>query len=191
MGEIQELLNVGLGLQAIREMLNIHPLVVHFPIALLLSSAVFYFSGLLFRWNGVLAAGRWTLLLGTISAALALWTGLEASETVSHGGATHEIMTAHQNFAFLVLGLSVILSFWVIFAKSDVPSKGRGLFLMALVLLCLVLVQGADLGGRMVFIDGVGVGQKSMLPEWTEGTEHEHHDHNHHAEEQNTTSETS
>jgi len=50
------------------------------------------------------------------------------------------------------------------------------------VVLAAVLTQGADLGGRMVFLHGTGVGKKSMMQEQGHkqeimGVHEEAHDH--------------
>lgn len=172
------LLNVQWGLKGAEELINIHPLFVHFPIALLLTSVAFYFLGTVFKKEEeeLLTAGKWALYFGALSAAVTVWTGLEAAKTAPHGGGTHELMMTHQYFGYTVLGLSILLSVWVFLSKATIPSKGRPLFLIGLVLLGLILVQGADLGGRMVFLNGVGVGRKSMMPAES-GHEHGSHDH--------------
>lgn len=164
--------NVQWGLEGAKELINIHPLFVHFPIALLLTSTAFYFLGTLFRKQDLFAAGKWELYLGTLSAAVTVWTGLQAANTVPHSGGTHEIMMAHQYFGFAVLGLSALLSLWVLISKANIPSKGRIFFLAGLLLLSAVLTQGADLGGRMVFLHGVGVGNKNVPAK--EAGHHEH-----------------
>jgi uncharacterized membrane protein len=190
-------LAVVMGFQGATEVLNVHPLFVHFPIALLLSSFVFYLLGAIFKNDGLLAAGKWSLYFGTLSAAVTVWTGLEAAKTAPHGGGTHDIMMVHQYIGFIVTSLSTVLSAWVFFSKANVPGKGKPVFLTVFALMCVILIQGADLGGRMVFLNGVGVGRKSMMPKVTDehggkepagqehggkehaGQEHGGHDHSH------------
>lgn len=166
--------NLAWGFKGASELLNVHPLFVHFPIALLLASLVFYFLGLMLRKEELFAAGKGTLFLGTVSAGLAVWTGLQAAKTVSHDDEAHGIMMIHQYLGFGVLGLSVFLSLWLILAKAHFPSK-KILFLIAFILLGLVVIQQADFGGRMVFMKGVGVGRKSMLVQEKESAGR-HHD---------------
>lgn len=165
------------GLKGLEEVINIHPLFVHFPIALFLSAVAFYTIGSLLKKEELLIAGKWVLYLGTLAAAVTVWTGLRAAETVSHGEGTHTLMMIHQYIGITVLSLGVLLSLWLFFSKGNIPTKGRSLFLILLFLLGILLVQGADLGGRMVFLNGVGVGRKSMLRE-AEAPSH-HHDQAH------------
>jgi len=122
--------------------------------------------GTLFKKESLLGTGKWTLYFGTLSAAMAVWTGLEAAKAAPHdGGSVHEILTIHRYLGYTVLALSMILSAWVCFSKAHIPTKGRVFFLIGFAILGLVLMQGADLGGRMVFLHGVGVGRKSMVQE--------------------------
>ncbi len=167
------------GLKGAQELINFHPLFVHFPIALLLTSTAFYFLGSIFRKEELFAAARWELYFGTLSAALAVWTGLQAAGTVQHDEQVHKMMMAHQYFGFAVLALGLVLCIWVFFSKANIPSKGRTFFLIGLAFLALVLTQGADLGGRMVFSKGVGVGLKSMTHESVEPSHEHSHDHGH------------
>lgn len=162
-----------LGLKGLNELINVHPVFVHFPIALLLASVLFYLLGTLMKKSGLYEAGRWTLWLGTLTAGLAVWTGLRAAGTVEHNEEVHAIMMLHQNLGYAVLVLGVILSGWVLIAKQAAPQKGKAVFLGILALLAIFLVQQTDLGGRMVFSYGTGVGRKSMVPK------HDHDPHTH------------
>lgn len=181
---INDPLQVQWGLQGAMELINVHPLFVHFPIALLLAAVTFYVSGILFRQEGLLNAGKWTLFAGTFGASAAVWTGLQAAGTVAHGGDTHQIMMAHQYLGIAILTLSIILSFWVIVSKANMP-KAPKIFFMILLLLAAVITQQADLGGRLVFSHGVGVGKKNMVQQQASdhhavGKPEEDHNHGNH-----------
>ena len=125
--------------------------------------SVFYFVGAFLKKDSLLQAGTWTLWSGTLLAAVAVWTGLRAAYTVPHNDETHRIMELHQNMGYAILAVAIILSAWLLIVKASIPKRGKIVFLMALVLLNLILIQQTDLGGRMVFLHGTGVGKKSML----------------------------
>jgi len=151
------------GLAGARELINLHPLFVHFPVALLLAATGCYLLGAALKKNELLLTGKWVLYFGTLSAIPTVWTGLEAAKTARHMEGMHGIMMAHQYLGVTVLALSLGLSLWVFLSKASIPVKGKGLFLALLILMSGLLIQGADLGGRMVFLNGVGVGEKSMM----------------------------
>ena len=145
------------GLQGAREISNVHPLFVHFPIAFLLGATGFYFAGAMFRKDSLVAAGKWALFAGALTAIITVWTGLKAAEVVAHDEEVHQIMMKHQMLGFIVVGMSALLSLWVLLSKANIPVKGRKLFLAGLLLLSGVILQQADFGGRMVFLKGTGV----------------------------------
>lgn len=165
------------GLKGAQELINIHPLFVHFPIALLLTSTAFYFLGSVFKKEDLLAAAKWELFLGTLAAGATVWTGLRAAETVAHDEITHQIMMMHQYFGFAVLGISIALSVWVLISKANIPAKGKPAFLFTLLVLAAVLTQGADFGGRMAFGKGVGVRNESVQAETKEHFQDHTHAH--------------
>lgn len=176
-------LNVTFGFHGLTEMMNPHPVLVHFPAALLSASAVFYFLGTLLGRESLLSAAKWTLWAGTLGAGLAVWSGLYAEATVPHGGGTHDLMEMHEHAGITVLVLSSLLSLWVLIARAALPGRGRPIFLVLLVLMVLALAQGAEWGGRLVYLNGVGIGRKSMMSEAMEGHAHHDHDHDHDAHE--------
>ena len=162
------------GLQGLSQVMNPHPLFVHFPIAMLLMASFFYWAGTIFKKDSLLHVAKWELYVGTFFALLAVITGLWAARTIPHDEEVHRILILHQYLGLVILISSVLLSGWAFFAKTPLPKKGSWIFLVALVFLSLTIIQQSDFGGRMVFLHGAGVGQKSVL---TEQAGHEHHSH--------------
>lgn len=171
-------MNVEWGLRGVRELLNLHPLFTHFPIALLFSSAVFYALGLLSKRDHFLKTGQWVLYFGTAGAAAAVWTGFQAAGTVSHDETVHAMMMAHQKLGVLILVLSALLSLWALLSRLSLP-KMKPVFLGGLVLIVILLLQQVDFGGRLVFFHGVGMGRKSFTAAHGGGHGHEGHAHVH------------
>jgi uncharacterized membrane protein len=66
---------------------NFHPLLVHYPIALLMAGALIeLFSFLGWRKSSFRAAGRWMILLGALSGVPAAMSGIYALNDVAHIG---------------------------------------------------------------------------------------------------------
>lgn len=161
-GAVTHPIHISWGLQGAQELLNVHPLFTHFPIALLLAAVAFYVLGALFRKENLFIAGKWTLWFGALSAVATVWTGLQAAETVAHDEEIHQIMMRHQYLGIAILILSVAWSLWVAISKANIPSRGRVIFMSGLLILSAMILQEADFGGRMVFLKGVGIGQKNL-----------------------------
>jgi len=130
---------------------NIHPLIVHFPIALLSAAALMYWLGFLVRRESWQWSGLWTLVLGVLGAAAAVATGLYAAPGVMLAPSVKTALLAyHKQTMIAVLILSAALALWAIAARP-MPARGRGAFLAMLVLVVALIAKGADYGGRMVY----------------------------------------
>ncbi|RLA18825.1 MAG: hypothetical protein DRQ62_12915 [Gammaproteobacteria bacterium] len=157
---------------------NIHPLLVHFPIALF---TVFFFADTV---GGLLSRPAWRifatplLYIGTFTALLTVAAGMQAAYSAPHNDATHAIMLRHQAFGITVTVLALLLSLRRYFAAdSFLYSKTYGHFaLTGLLIVCLTL--GADLGGLMVYQHGVAVAPV-MQKNTTSIQNQPQHEHNH------------
>lgn len=131
---------------------NIHPLLVHFPIAFISTFFVLDVIGMLTRNANARSVASWLLYMGTVAAMFTVAAGMLAANTVAHGENVHTIMERHENFGLSVLALAALLSIWRI--KT---ANGGVLFVILSALLCVLLALGADLGGLMVYKYGVAV----------------------------------
>jgi len=154
-------------LPGVQHLQNIHPLVVHFPIAFLAGAALFYFLSSILR-NQILATTAFLLLiLGTLAAGAAVGTGLYAEEGVMVSRSVREhLLEVHENFMLGTLGLSVALSIWALVARPF-PKKRRWIFLLLFLVLLGIMTAGADYGARMVYDYNAGGGACSQPIEFT------------------------
>ena len=130
---------------------NIHPVVVHFPIALLLVATVLYFLGASSRNEFITGAALWALVLGAIGALLSAGTGLYASEGVMIAPSVRDaLLIHHRNLMVAVTALTGALTVWALAARP-LPRRGRWAFLIGLVAMCVLIARGADYGGRLVY----------------------------------------
>jgi uncharacterized membrane protein len=136
---------------------NIHPLLVHFPIAFLSAFFVLDLIATLAKKPQWRAVASWFLYFGTVAAVFTVIAGFIAADSVVHGGNVHEIMERHEQIGVSILATAILLSIWRI--KSGVlPSGGaNNFFLLLAALLILLMMLGADLGGLMVYKYGVAV----------------------------------
>ena len=136
---------------------NLHPLMVHFPIALLTVSVALDFVSVLREKEELARSGWWTMLIGVCWLAASVISGLFAKESVVLVGKTQEVFEVHQQLAFLVAVMFGTLILWRLGTQTTLPARLQSLYL-GLSLLALVLMWvGALYGGRMVYEFGVGV----------------------------------
>jgi len=134
---------------------NVHPALVHFPIAFL--SVFFLLEIVGLRRDRLRQTASAMLYCGTLGALLAAAAGLYAANTVPHGDAVHDIMEWHERLGLAVASLAIILSVWRLMAKQAPVGMEKALFLLLSTIMTASLVFGADLGGLMVYGHGVAV----------------------------------
>ncbi len=138
-------------------MVNVHPLIVHFPIAFLLAFFVIDLFGTLFNKDNWRQFAGGLLYLGTVFAAAAVVAGLSAEATVEHGENVHLILERHKTIGISVLILSVFLSVWRLLAGGAAKGFANLVFILLAAVLNVMIILGADLGGMMVYKYGVAV----------------------------------
>lgn len=178
---------------------NIHPLFVHYPIALFTTFFIFDLLGFCFKKPEWRYLASWLLYLGTIAAAFTVLAGLSAADSVEHSEEVHEIMETHEHIGITVLALALFLSAWRLKQWGIQSTGANSLFIGLAGVLCLLLSLGADLGGLMVYHYGVSVNPSALASgtlgqsqngtsgstndtiQENEGSPHDHegHDHSH------------
>ena len=176
----------------IAAMENIHPLFVHFPIALLTGFTAIDILGSVLKKPEWRKAASWFLYLGVIMTGFTVAAGLAAEESVAHGGNVHEVMERHETLALTVLSLTAFLALWRLLKRGLIEGAANVFYLLFAIVLNIVLIFTADLGGLMVYKYGVSVQAARDLNETLfqqhnhstgsaePGSGHGHtHDHNH------------
>jgi uncharacterized membrane protein len=139
---------------------NIHPLLVHFPIALFSSFVLIDLLGSIFRKQNWRETAGWFLYLGTLLTAATVAAGLSAADTVAHSDNVHGIMERHKFLAISVLTTSSVLSLWRILARGAINGGANVLYVIFSIILGVLVTLTADLGGLMVYEYGVAVEQQ-------------------------------
>lgn len=138
---------------------HLHPLIVHFPIALLMFAPALVALGLIWpaQRRGIHLAALMDLAAGVLSALAALVTGNAASSLAQRTPALRLALAAHEHYAQLTAaGFAVLtLAFAALWFLAGALDRAKLNFLLGLWLaLCLawlaVLVQTGRLGGLMV-----------------------------------------
>jgi len=138
-------------LPGVQHLQNIHPLVVHFPIAFLVGAALFYFLSWILRNETFATTAFFLFILGTVAAGAAVATGLYGEEGVMVSRSVREnLLERHEELMLATLGVSIGLAIWAVFAKPF-PKRKRLLFLFLLLVLLGIMTVGADYGARMVY----------------------------------------
>jgi uncharacterized membrane protein len=140
---------------------NLHPIVVHFPIAWLTAALIVDLIALVLpraAWAETMAGVLYPT--GAVSACVTYLSGRQAGATVLTPGMAHALVLEHWNWAlattmcFTVVA-SVRLLF--IFRRKTPPFWTRAALTIAALAGMLLLFQTGERGARLVYEYGVGV----------------------------------
>jgi len=154
-------------LPGVQHLQNIHPMVVHFPIALLFGAALFYILAWILKSDRLAFTAFAVLILGTISAAAAVGTGLYSEDGVMISFSVRDrLLDHHEYFMLTTLGVSIVMLIWALLARPF-PKKGRLFFILLFVVLLGIMTVGAVYGARMVYDYNAGGDACSQPIEFT------------------------
>ncbi len=142
---------------------NLHPIVVHFPIAFFILYFILETTGVILRKGYFTKPALFVLSLGVFTSLIAVLTGNQA-----HGAAKsvltnksiiiNELINRHENFATWTLWYFTLLFFIRIYLsiKNKFDYKYGYLFILLGAIGCVLVFYAGYYGGVLVFEHGVG-----------------------------------
>ncbi|MBI4887301.1 MAG: hypothetical protein HY824_09420 [Acidobacteria bacterium] len=139
---------------------NVHPLLVHFPIAWWIGAVLADLIALALpraAWAETTASVLYPA--GALSAVAAYLAGRQAAATVHLPGMAHAMVLDHWNWALgttIGFALVALLRVWVRLARPHAPRRVRVALMIAALAALVGLKETGDRGARLVFEQGVG-----------------------------------
>jgi uncharacterized membrane protein len=131
---------------------EMHPALVHFPVALLPLAVAADAVGSLTGNQSAFSFGQVAICIAAIGAIGAAVTGLVAGEEVNVKGRSQDMLITHRNLNFIATVVATGMAIWRI--NEGKPSAGY--FVAGAAGIC-ILAYTAYLGGKLVYSVGVGV----------------------------------
>ena len=139
---------------------ELHPPVVHFAIALVITSVLFDLFGLILKKESLKNAGFWTLMAGAIAVILAFITGHQAEELVEkaiEGSQAYKRLEIHETVGTISLIMTLLLASFRILLTKITDVRLMGIYLIAgFIVMAIIGLQGR-IGGKLVYEEGIGV----------------------------------
>ncbi len=137
----------------------LHPMIVHFPIALLIVGLLADFMGVIFNREFFSKVGFSLLILGTLGAIAAYFSGNLAGDGLAEGGALKQALETHEDAAIVSLWLmgAAALVRIVMVAMKRFTGALRWIPVVMFLVGVLSIARTGYYGGELVFKHAAGV----------------------------------
>ena len=133
----------------------IHPIVVHFVIAMALITVVFDLIGVLTRRRNLFEVSFWNLLVATAAIFVAIIFGQIEAGLATPYGASRDILNYHSTLGWSLAAILSLLTGWRYVARQKDPTVlPTGFLIVDLILAVLVFCQ-VYLGDKLVWVYGL------------------------------------
>ena len=108
---------------------NLHPIIVHFVIAFLITGPILLLLAALLPPDSKLRvsachAGDWMMGLGLLAMIAAIAAGFQAYYSVAHDGPSHIAMTDHRNWAIVTATSFLAIGLYRLYKRGKAPTMG-------------------------------------------------------------------
>ena len=134
---------------------TIHPIVVHFVIAMALITVVFDFIGAVTGRRSLFEVGWWNLLFATAAIFVAIIFGQVEAGLANPYGASREILNIHSTIGWSLAGILSVLTGWRYVLRSQDPLNLPLAFLGADAFLAGLVFLQVYLGDKLIWIYGL------------------------------------
>ena len=133
----------------------IHPIVVHFVIAMTLITVVFDLIGVITRRRNLFEVSFWNLLVATVAIFVAIIFGQIEAGLATPYGASRDLLNYHSTLGWSLAAILSLLTGWRYVARQKDPTVlPRGFLIIDSVLAVLVFCQ-VYLGDKLVWVYGL------------------------------------
>jgi len=140
--------------------LPVHPMLVHFPLALVVIAAIALWLARLLPDGPLIARlsliGTWNLVAGGLAAIFALGSGLFALIAMRLGPMARQAVALHAKWAMFASFLLLLAAVWRGAGNDQEARPGWVLMILLSLTVAALLVTGY-LGGENVYVYGIGV----------------------------------
>jgi len=139
---------------------ELHPFLLHFAVGLLVAAPACDAAGLVLRREGLLHAGRWNTLVGTVFIGLSVLSGIAArAELGPHSAAGEALLNLHNVLGYALLALCVPAAVWRAFSRLPFPARLRTIYLALAFAAASACIAESLIGAALVYRHGVGLSQ--------------------------------
>ena len=132
--------------------LHLHPLIVHFPIALFITALGIEILSLIFKKEKLHQVAWYDYILGILACVAAVLAAWRDGETLKH-----PVFYTHKNLAYWTTSVALVSGVILPLVKRKSKKAFRIIFFISLILVASLVSLTGYYGGKLVYEYGVGV----------------------------------
>lgn len=134
-----------------------HPMLVHFPIALLFASVLFDLASKALMRDSLREGTLWLLGLGLLGGIVAAIAGGQAEGAAEKAGVAEALIETHETLAYITLGITAILFLSRLLLRNRFSTRALAAYLVVATLGLVSVSATGHTGGNLVYEHGAGV----------------------------------
>lgn len=150
----------------------LHPMLVHFPIALFITSVLFDVLGIWLTRESVREGALWLLVLGLLTGLAAFASGDLAAEGAEKAGFAESLIETHEHLAGATVGVFGALLAWRLLLRNRFSRRAQIAYLMIAIVGLGLLSATGHYGGSLVYEHGVGIRAAARMSNQAETVSH-------------------
>jgi uncharacterized membrane protein len=135
----------------------LHPMLVHFPIALLFASVLFDVASVTLTRDSLREGACWLLGLGLLGGIAGAITGGQAEDVAEKAGVAKALIETHETLAYVTLGIMAILFLSRLLLRNCFSTRTRAAYLVVEIVGLVAVSATGHTGGNLVYEHGAGV----------------------------------
>lgn len=137
--------------------LPFHPILVHFPIALLFASVLFDLLGTALSRDSFREGALWLLGLGLTGGIVAAVAGVMAEDAAEKAGIAESLIETHETWAQVTLVIMAVLLLARLLLRNRFSTRTFAAYLAVATVGLFALIATGHTGGDLVYRHGAGV----------------------------------
>ena len=143
----------------------LHPMLVHFPIALLFVSVLFDLASTALRRESLREGALWLLGLGLLGGIAAAIAGGLAEHAAEKAGVAEALIETHETLAFVTIGIMAILFLYRLLFRNRFGMKALAAYLVVAAIGLVAISATGYTGGDLVYEHGAGMNTAPRIAE--------------------------
>ncbi|MDP3089854.1 MAG: DUF2231 domain-containing protein [Nitrospira sp.] len=135
----------------------LHPMLVHFPIALLFASVLFDVASTALMRDSLREGALWLLGLGLLGGLVAAVAGRFAEHAAEKAGVAEALIETHEMLAYVTLGIMAIMFLSRLLLRNRFTIRVLAAYLAVATVGLVAVSATGHTGGNLVYEHGAGV----------------------------------